>query len=313
MFKFIKKHSSHIITGILLVSVLAGSSKLFITGASSSYQITEQDCYENDWPYEYVGKYAVGRDEYTHLPITVDTKEECDAHDAEVAAILASQGLDENGNPIGSDSTEKSTEKTAVAESTTKTTKKSEPKKEVKEEITLDETFTGTFVVLADEKVYSSYENGNEEDALSVGTEFDATAKSSNGFYQLAHNDKTVYVKGEGNSNIVTKDEYDAAWEESERVESTCTEKGHITYTNSLSNLTKTEELELTDHVAGDEEYEKEPTLFSKGKIVTKCVNCGEVLDEREVDALVPMWLWGVVALGIVVCISGIVIFRKRH
>ncbi len=313
MFKFIKKHSSYLVVSILALGLLTGGAKLFITGASSSYQITEQDCYEYDWPYEYVGKYCIGRDSYTNLPITVDTKEECDAHDAEVAAILASQGLDKYGNPIGSASTEKSTEETAATENTTKTTKKSEPKKEVKEEITLDETFTGTFVVLADEKIYSSYENGEEKDTLAVGTEFDATAKSSNGFYQLTYNDETVYVKGEGNSNIVTKDEYDAAWEESEKVESTCTEKGHITYTNSLSNLTKTEELELTDHVTGDEEYEKEPTLFSKGKIVTKCVNCGEVLEEREVDALVPVWLWGVVALGIVVCISGIVIFRKRH
>ena len=131
-----------------------------------------------------------------------------------------------------------------------------------------------------------------------------------------------------------TDDEIAAAWSESERAESTCIEAGHISYTNSLTGETKSEELPLADHkyseierkdatcseagsitytceVCGDtyveeipalsHEYEwvttKEATLFTPGEEQYVCKNCGDVSETREISGNISL----PVVLGILV------------
>ena len=66
---------------------------------------------------------------------------------------------------------------------------------------------------------------------------------------------------------------------QTDRVESTCIEKGHVDYKNSLTGETKTEELELVDH-----KYEKtnevEATCTEKGLVTYTCSVCGDEYTE---------------------------------
>ena len=76
-----------------------------------------------------------------------------------------------------------------------------------------------------------------------------------------------------------TEEEIEAAWEETNRVESTCSEAGYIEYTNSLTNETKVEELELAGHQY--EETERiEPTCTEDGTVTYTCSVCGNTYDE---------------------------------
>ncbi len=139
--------------------------------------------------------------------------------------------------------------------------------------------------------------------------------------------DKTANSNLSANTNTNTEKQYsdeeiEAAWEETDRIESTCTEIGHVHYTNSITGETKTEELPLADHnyvenerkeatcteagvityaceVCGDtyteeipalnHEYEwvttKEATLFTPGEEQYICKNCGDISETREIAA----------------------------
>lgn len=183
---------------------------------------------------------------------------------------------------------------------------------------TLDETFTGDYVVISKKAVYSSYESSREEiGSLARGTEVQVTGNSSNGFYRFAfekEDGSTVdgYLLYKGKDNIVTKEEYDAAWEETERVESTCQKAGYIKYTNSLSQLTKKEELEIIEHKAGDEKIAKEPGLFSEGEKTIYCAVGGEVYATEPVAAYFPIWvLYLIIAFCVVAIVSFAIIIVK--
>ncbi len=150
-----------------------------------------------------------------------------------------------------------------------------------------------------------------------------------------------------------TAEEIEAAWVETNRVESTCTEAGHVDYSNSLTGETKSEELPLAEHkyseierkdatcseagsitytceICGDtyseeipalsHEYEwittKEATLFASGEEQYVCKNCGDVSKTREISATCPIPLMGIV-IGICVvligAVSGIVVLKKKR
>lgn len=80
-------------------------------------------------------------------------------------------------------------------------------------------------------------------------------------------------------SQTYTDEEIEAAWEETNRVESTCTEAGYIEYTNSLTKETKTEELELAKHQY-EETERTEPTCTEEGTVTYTCSVCGNTYDE---------------------------------
>ncbi len=122
-------------------------------------------------------------------------------------------------------------------------------------------------------------------------------------------------------------DEIAAAWEETEKVESTCTKEGYVEYKNTLTGDTKTEALELANHdydessrveatckneglvtytckVCGDTYSEKiyatghdegkwtttkKAGLFTKGLEQRLCTKCDEVLEEREINAIISL------------------------
>lgn len=145
-----------------------------------------------------------------------------------------------------------------------------------------------------------------------------------------------------------TQEEIDAAWEETERVEATCTEDGKIVYTNSITGDTKEESIpaaghdyEVTDtteaactddgentytckvcgdsydetipafgHTEGEWKVTKEAGLFSIGSKEVTCEKCGEVLNTEEIPQTCPLPLAAV--LGIVIAIIILIMTVKK-
>ena len=150
-----------------------------------------------------------------------------------------------------------------------------------------------------------------------------------------------------------TQEEIDAAWEETERVEATCTEDGKIVYTNSITGETKEESIpasghdyEVTDtteaactedgkntytckvcgasyeeaipatgHTEGEWKVTKEAGLFSTGSKEVTCEKCGEVLDTEEIPQTRPLPLAAVIGIvvAVVVIIGVIVVLVRRR
>lgn len=81
-----------------------------------------------------------------------------------------------------------------------------------------------------------------------------------------------------------TDAEIEAAWEESNRTDATCTEDGVIYYKNSLTNETKTEAIPATGHTYTTTSTE-DATCTEAGKIVKACDACGDV-QEETIEAL---------------------------
>ena len=150
-----------------------------------------------------------------------------------------------------------------------------------------------------------------------------------------------------------TQEEIDAAWEETERVEATCTEDGKIVYNNSITGDTKEESIpasghdyEVTDateaactedgkntytckvcgdsyeeaipatgHTEGEWKVTKEAGLFSTGSKAVTCEKCGEILDTEEIPQTCPLPLAVVigVVVAVVVIIGVIVVLVRRR
>lgn len=150
-----------------------------------------------------------------------------------------------------------------------------------------------------------------------------------------------------------TQEEIDAAWEETERVEATCTEDGKIVYTNSITGDTKEESIpaaghdyEVTDtteaactedgkntytckvcgdayeeaipatgHTEGEWKVTKEAGLFSTGSKEVTCEKCGEVLNTEEIPQTCPLPLAAVIGIvvAVVVIIGVIVVLVRRR
>ena len=144
-----------------------------------------------------------------------------------------------------------------------------------------------------------------------------------------------------------TQEEIDAAWEETERTEATCTEDGKIVYANSITGDTKEEAIpaaghdyEVTDtveaactedgyntytckvcgdtyeetipatgHTEGEWVVTKEAGLFSAGEKTLACEKCGEVLDTVEIPQTCPLPLAAVIGIVVaVVVIAGVIV-----
>lgn len=216
---------------------------------------------------------------------------------------------------------------TADSNSKTDTKQKSEPTK--------DESVSGTYVVVnTDTSVYDSYSASKENETYDIGTEVEVTGLYSNGMYEITYHDGKGYIR---QKNLVTKEDYEAGWEETDSVAAACTEAGKTVYTNKLSGATKEEEIpafghdyvssetvaatctkdgknvfecsrcgdtneeviKATGHTEGKWEVTKEPKAFSKGEKVKKCTVCKEVLKTKEIKQTCPLPLWSVIVIAI--------------
>lgn len=215
-------------------------------------------------------------------------------------------------------------------------------------EVTEDTKISGAYVTTDKATVYSDYNGNSTKNTIESGTDITVAAKTSNGYYKTTYNDEDAYIK---TSTAVTKEEYEAAWEETDRVDATCTEDGKIVYTNDLSGLEKeetipmlghdyvstnkvdatctedgeetftcnicgdekTEVIEASGHKAGDWEVVKKSGLLTKGEKQRVCEKCGEVLESETINSIIPVWVV-VIVIGLI--IAGAVsafIYRKKH
>ncbi len=200
---------------------------------------------------------------------------------------------------------------------------------------------TGTYVVINnDTSVYDSYSGSSEQETYEIGTEVEVTGLYSNKMYEITYNDGKGYVR---QKNLVTKEEYEAGWEETEKVEATCAKAGKTVYTNKLSGATKEEEIPAlghsyevaetveatctedgktvytcsvcedtyeeaitaSGHTEGKWEVTKEASAFSKGEKVKKCTICGETLETEVIKQTFPLPLWSVLVIA-AVCVGAI-------
>ena len=209
----------------------------------------------------------------------------------------------------------------------------SEPKKqEKKKEVVITESeVSGKFVITTAVNLYDTNKKSNKVSALEAGTIVNVTAETSNGLFKTE--DGYYFDK----TKCVTADEWEAGWQETGRVDATCTEAGSVTYNNANNTeITKTDEIpalghayEVTDtkepvctekgsttytcsrcgdtyveeadalgHQKGDWTITKEPGVFSEGEKVIKCTACGEVLETEVIKQTCPLPLAAVIAIG---------------
>ena len=140
-----------------------------------------------------------------------------------------------------------------------------------------EEAMTGTYVNVEDVVVYSTMDGTDELGTLVVGTPVSITGATSNGRFKFAFEGYDVgYASAD---SFVSDTEYEAAWEETEREEATCSEPGKVVRTNSITGLTETEEIPTIEHV-----YEiadqTDPTCIEEGTITYSCVVCGDAYEE---------------------------------
>ncbi len=95
--------------------------------------------------------------------------------------------------------------------------------------------------------------------------------------------------------------------------EATCTEKGIITYTSENGD-SYTEEIPMLEHVPGDWEVSKEPSLTKAGEQVKKCTVCGEVLETQKIPAKTNVLIGIIIACVVSIggCIAGVVLYKNK-
>ena len=135
-----------------------------------------------------------------------------------------------------------------------------------------------------------------------------------------------------------TKEQIEAAWEETGRVEATCGADGSVSYKNSLTGKTKTEKIpatglhtfEVTEHVdatciadghetrtcsvcgetqtevipatghkEGNPAVTKKAGWFSEGELTVCCEVCGTVLSTEVIPQTCPLALWQIIVIAI--------------
>lgn len=227
----------------------------------------------------------------------------------------ADQGTTPPSSAAPADTTETAKEETTSADTSKSSTDESD-KETAKEKTTeetssdLDESVAGDYVVIIDTNVLDSA-NGEKIDTIAAGTVI-AVSGSANGYYKISYDDKEGYVI-ENADTIIPKADYDAAWEETDRLEPTCTEDGYIVKTNSYSKLEETTTLSATGHDDGEWETVEKPGLFSKGLKQRLCTIDGAVLEEKEINQLItlPVGIGIIATFGAIA--GGTVFFVKKR
>ena len=180
------------------------------------------------------------------------------------------------------------------------------------------------YVVTSKKAVYDKYDSSKLElGSLSKGTEVSVIGETSNGYYVFEYtlDDGTVidaFLLFKGKTNIVTKDEYDAAWAETSRIDATCENDGYIEYTNSLSDISYKDVIEATGHVtSANSTYEVvKPGVFKNGKTIIYCDKCGQIAREENIDSYFKTQTLLVILIGVfgvVLIISVFYLIKKKR
>ena len=235
-----------------------------------------------------------------------------------------------SGNSSGNGSGNSSGNGSGAAGTKNNTTSKKTEKKE--EPAVTESGVSGTFVMTTATDLYDTSKKNNKVSSLDAGTAVNVTAETSNGLFKTE--DGYYFDK----TKCATADTWESGWQETGRVDATCTEAGTITYSNSNNTaITKTEEIaalghayDVTDtkeptctekgsttytcsrcgdtyteeaealgHQKGDWEVTKEPGLFSEGEKVIKCTVCGEVIETEAIPQTCPLPLWSVITIAV--------------
>ena len=154
---------------------------------------------------------------------------------------------------------------------------------------------------IQDQQFYEEYySKTSQESTSSSGTSSSSSAKST---------------EPTSSTPEYTEAEIEAAWEESDRTEATCTSEGVITYTNSITGETKTEVISVLSHTEGEPEITKKAGMFSEGTQTISCSACGELISTETLPQTCPLPLSVVIAIcaGVIVLIIGIFFFLKRR
>ena len=110
------------------------------------------------------------------------------------------------------------------------------------------------------------------------------------------------------------ENEIESAWVEIERTNPTCTDKGYVLYSNSITNEEKTKVLEALGHDDGEWTTIKEAGLFTKGSEQLVCTRDNYVLEEKIIDAKIST-VQLIVGLVIILAaaFSGVMFIRKKN
>ena len=146
--------------------------------------------------------------------------------------------------------------------------------------------------------LYDTYNKGrNEVGSVVKDTEVSVLGESSNGFYHINYTaeDGTAvdgYLYYEGKDNIVTKEEYDKAWEVTNTKDATCEKDGKVTETNALSNGKRYTVIPATGHTESEWQTKVEPSFFKDGEQIKTCTTCNKTLQSEVLPSTMKKLGW---------------------
>ena len=154
------------------------------------------------------------------------------------------------------------------------------------------------YVVTHKKALYDTYNKGrNEVGSVVKDTEVSVLGQSSNGFYHINYTaeDGTAvdgYLYYEGKDNIVTKEEYDKAWEVTNTKDATCEKDGKVTETNALSNGKRYTVIPATGHTESKWQTKVEPSFFKDGEQIKTCTTCNKTLQSEVLPSTMKKLGW---------------------
>ena len=154
------------------------------------------------------------------------------------------------------------------------------------------------YVVTHKKALYDTYNKGrNEVGSVVKDTEVSVLGQSSNGFYHINYTaeDGTAvdgYLYYEGKDNIVTKEEYDKAWEVTNTKDATCEKDGKVTETNALSNGKRYTVIPATGHTESEWQTKVEPSFFKDGEQIKTCTTCNKTLRSEVLPSTMKKLGW---------------------
>ena len=154
------------------------------------------------------------------------------------------------------------------------------------------------YVVTHKKALYDTYNKGrNEVGSVVKDTEVSVLGESSNGFYHINYTaeDGTAvdgYLYYEGKDNIVTKEEYDKAWEVTNTKDATCEKDGKVTETNALSNGKRYTVIPATGHTESKWQTKVEPSFFKDGEQIKTCTTCNKTLQSEVLPSTMKKLGW---------------------
>ena len=154
------------------------------------------------------------------------------------------------------------------------------------------------YVVTHKKALYDTYNKGrNEVGSVVKDTEVSVLGQSSNGFYHINYTaeDGTAvdgYLYYEGKDNIVTKEEYDKAWEVTNTKAATGERDGKGTEANALSNGKRYTVIPATGHTESKWQTKVEPSFFKDGEQIKTCTTCNKTLQSEVLPSTMKKLGW---------------------